>query len=167
MSVQESQVKKEFSYSELCERARLKAAEQEIKKGKGLEFMALRFNVIDKRRELQRQKKITPAESCLLQEIELGTCGARNKKKHMMSQAEFYLEDLSINLGYKKVNKIWSLLKSLEQKTFIIRKPTRSKGLELIGLNPEVFGQILIDKEHEKEKKRHLKLVDNSKLACG
>ena len=153
-----------YTLDELTQKAKEETAKLSSKesKKKGLEFMAIRFNVIDKRRQLQREKAITPAESCLLQEIELGTIGARNKKKNMGSQAEFYLEDLSNNLGYKSVNKIWTLLKSLEKKQLIIRKPTRSKGLELIGLNPAVFGQILIDKEHQKEKKRHLRLVDNS-----
>lgn len=169
MSSDDRQAKKKFTIDELIARARAMSPQQdqntEVKKEekrKGLEFMALRFNVVDKRRELMREKKITPAESCLLQEIELGTIGARNHKKKIGSQSEFYLEDLSSNLGYKSVNKIYALLKSLKKKGYITRNPTRSKGLELIGLNKEVFGQILIDKEHNKEMKRVLRLVHNS-----
>jgi len=124
---------------------------------KGLEFMAIRFNIVDKRRELRSQLK--PAENYLLDEIELATIGGRNEKRTIASEAQLYIEDLSNALGYKEKDKIWSLLKSLQNKKLIIRRPTRSKGLEIIGLNPEIFGQILIDKQDAIERRKHLKLV--------
>lgn len=121
--------------------------------------MALRYNVVDARRELSNKKKITPSEYYLLEEIELGTIGARNSKKMICSKAEFFLADLSKLLGYKTQMKIWALLKSLQAKDLIVREATRSKGREILGLNPDVFGQVLIDKSHLEERIRHLKLV--------
>lgn len=144
---------------------RTAAAPQEQKKGKGLEFMALRLDVAEKHLELAVQKKITPAEDNLLKIIQMGTIGARNSRKHICSKTTFYISDLSDKLGYKTQMKIWALLKSLEKKGYIVREKTKSKGLELIGLNPKIFGgQILSDKQHEKEKKRHLTLVHSK---CG
>lgn len=136
---------------------------EETGKSGGLEFMAIRFNVADKRRNLRVSKEVTPAEYFLLEEIERGTIGAHNAKRMICSEAEFYLKDLAENLGIL-VNKIYVQLKSLQKKNLIVRRSTRSKGLEIIGLNPTEFGQVLIDTQHEIEKKRHLKLaVDNSK----
>lgn len=125
--------------------------------------MALRFNVIDKRRHLWITKAVTPSEYFLLEQIEIGTMGANNSRSTIMSKTEFILEDLSLQLGYKSPMKIWKLLKDLHKKNLITREHTRFKGVEVIGLNPEVFGQVLINKHHELEKTRHLKLVDNSK----
>lgn len=137
---------------------------EEQKKGKGLEFMALRLDVAEKHLELAVQKKITPAEDNLLKIIQMGTIGARNSRKHICSRAEFHISDLSEKLGYKTQMKIWALLKSLEKKKYILREKTKSKGLELIGLNPSIFGgQILAERQYEKEKKRHLRLVSS----CG
>lgn len=133
----------------------------EKQKKKGLEFMSTRFNVAFKRRELRTSKAVTPAEYYLLEEIEMGTYGAQNKKRTISTKAEFYLEDLSKHLGYKEMDKIWRLLKSLHKKNLITREPTRSKGVEVLGLNPAEFGQILIDSQHALEQKRHLKLVKN------
>lgn len=134
----------------------------EEKKG-GLEFMATRYNVIDTRRQLSINKEVTPSEYFLLEEIELGTIGARNKGRQICSKAEFSLDQLSKNLGYKEVNKLWPLLKSLEGKKLIIREKSKYVGFNLLGLNPEKFGQILINTQHEAEQKRKLKLiVDNS-----
>lgn len=121
--------------------------------------MGAQLNVIDKRIELLVSKQITPTESLLLELIHLGTAAARNGKSTICSKAEFFIEDLSSDLGYKSVNKVWTLLKSLHKKNLITREPTRSKGRDIMGLNPEVFGQILIDTQHEVEKRRHLKLV--------
>lgn len=173
MSAQDSQersTEKEFSYAELCERARkiaaeLAAREAELqKKGKGLDFMAYRIDVAKKHFELSVKRKVTPAEGNLLLFLELGTIGAQNSRSQITSKAEFYIEDLSKALGYKEKAKIWRLLKSLHTKGYIIREKTRSKNREILGLNPEVFTQILIDKYHEIDKKRHLRIaVDNTK----
>jgi hypothetical protein len=189
MSVQESQGGYGngggFStYGELCERARKNAAEIEAreaakaekeaaekakaekekeKKGKGLEFMAYKLCVARKHIELSVTKKITPAESNLLRLLEIGTIGAQNSRGYICSKAEFYITDLSVALGYKEKDKIWKILKSLHKKQYIIREKTRTKDREVLGLNPAVFEQILIDKQHETDKKRHLKLaVDNT-----
>jgi hypothetical protein len=127
-------------------------------KKKGLEFMAMRFNIAEKHLELAVTKKITQAEDNLLKVIELGTIGDITSKK------EFFLDDLSEKLGYKTPMKIWKLVKSLETKKLITREKTKSKGREIIGLNPEFFDQVLIQKYHEMDKRKHLKLaVDNSK----
>jgi DNA-binding MarR family transcriptional regulator len=168
MSDQISQGKKEFSYAELCERARLKAAELENsdqtkadKKGKGLEFMAYKLSVARKHIELAVTKKVTPVESNLLRLLEIGTIGAQNGRSHITDKAEFYISDLSKALGYKEKAKIWRVLKSLEKKGYIIREKTRHNDKEILGLNPLVFDQILIDKQHEIARKRHLTLVRN------
>lgn len=165
MSVQDPQQIKEFSYAELCERARKEAEKHkdipEEKKRKGLEFMGLKFNVAEMHLELAIKKLITPAEDNLLKVIEMGTIGARNSRSQISSKAEFYLDDLAEKLGILK-NKIYVHLKSLEKKKYIIREKTRSKGREVIGLNPVVFGQILPDQQHERERRRHLRVVDNS-----
>lgn len=124
--------------------------------------MGLRFNVLDKRYELKRQRIITASESDLLELIILATIGARNAKRTICSKAELAIEDLSDLMGYKTKSKIWSLLKRLHQLKLIVREPTRFKGLEVIGLNPEVFGQILINTQHESETKRSLKCVVNN-----
>lgn len=169
MSKTESQVKKEFSFSELIEKIRQKAEEQhsqgepEQKKGKGLEFMAYKLCVAKKHIELCVTKKITLAESNLLRLLEIGTIGAQNGRSQITDKAEFFISDLSAALGYKKKDKIWTILKSLEKKKYIVREKTRNKDAEILGLNPKVFDQILIDKHHEIAKKRHLKLaVDNT-----
>jgi hypothetical protein len=55
-------------------------------------------------------------------------------------------------------------LKSCHSKNFIIREQTKYRKIEILGLNPEVFGQILIDKYHERDIKNQLQLVvDNSR----
>lgn len=130
----------------------------------GLEFMGLRYNVADIHLELAITKKITPTEDQLLRLIELGTIGARNRKREICSKSEFYLEDLASSLQVRK-NKIYVNLKSLHSKKLIIRKSTRSKGVEILGLNPKIFGQVLPDRQHDAEKKRHLKLVPNQDQA--
>ena len=127
---------------------------------KGLPFMSLQFNVLFKRRQLAINKEVTPSEYYLLEEIEIGTIGARNSKYQICSIAEFDLNSLSYNLGYKEKDKIWKLVKSLHKKGLIIRKKTNIKTKEILGLNPKVFGQVLIDSYHQVEKKRHLKLVE-------
>ncbi len=164
MSDQNSQANKEISFSELCERARQRAAEanqqNEEKKGKGLEFMALRLDVARKHIELAVTKKITPAEDNLLKILELGTIGAQNSRSQISTKAEFFLDDLAMTMGILK-NKVYVHIKSLEAKGYITREKTRSKGREILGLNPVIFGgQILNDQQSEKEKKRHLRLVD-------
>lgn len=154
------------SVGELLEEVKKRAANQptqEIKKGKGLEFMALRLDVAEKHLELAVKKKITPAEDNLLKIIEMGTIGARNSRSQICSKAMVHISDLSEKLGYKEKDKIWKLLKSLYTKGYITREKTRNKDQEVIGLNPKVFGQILAEQQHEREKKRHLRLVDN----CG
>lgn len=152
---------------ELLKEAKKRRQKKQIKqeeKVKGLEFMSTRFNVVMKCRELKKTKFITPAEYFLLEEIQIGTNGGQNQKWTMSSTAEFFLEDLSNNLGYKSMNKIWTLVKSLHQKGLITREYTRSKGREILGLNSKVFGQILIDSQHLLEQQRQLKMVvDNSK----
>lgn len=171
MSVRDSQGRtgegKELSFAELCEQARQRAAKQQKedeKKGKGLEFMAYRIDVARKHFELSVQRKVTPAEGNLLLFLEMGTIGAQNSRSQICSKAEFYIEDLSKALGYKEKAKIWRILKSLHAKNYIIREKTRSKNREVLGLNPSIFSQVLIDKHHEIDKKRHLKLaVDNTK----
>ena len=165
MSVQESQGIKEFSYAELCERARKEAEKHqkniEQKKRKGLEFMGLKLDIAEMHLQLAVKKLITPAEDNLLKIIEMGTIGARNSRSQICSKSEFYLEDLALILGILK-NKVYVHLKSLEKKNYIVREKTRSKGREVLGLNPKVFGQILPDQQHERERRRHLKLVDNN-----
>jgi hypothetical protein len=162
-------VNRQISFAELCERARLyckKNSEAESapgeKKKKGLEFMALRMNVALKHLELAVTKKITPSEDNLIKILELRTIGA------FKSDTEFHISELSALLGYKEKAKIWRILKSLSDKKYIIRTKTHSKDIEILGLNPEIFDQILINKQHEKEKIKRLKIaVDNTKKVCG
>jgi len=128
----------------------------------GLEFMAVRMNVALKKRELAAKKLITPSEYYLIDEIELGTIAAANKKKQICSKAPFDLDYLASQMGIS-LNHLYNHLKSAYLKKFIVREQTQFKKLEILGLNPEVFGQILIDKYHEKEVKNQLHLaVDNS-----
>ncbi len=162
MSDLESQANKPRSFAEICEQARTKAAElaqSDSKKGKGLEFMAYKITVARKHLELSVQRKITPAESNLLRLLELGTVGAQNSRSQICSKSMVQISDVSQRLGYKEKDKIWKLLKSLHTKGYIVREKTRNKDQEILGLNPSVFGQVLADKQHEKEKKRHLRLV--------
>lgn len=127
--------------------------------------MALMFNVEDKHIELEAWKEITPHESLLLRIIRRGTVGSLNKRNDFTIEAEFYLEDLAKKMNVM-VNKIYVYLKSLEKKKLIIRKKTRSRGLEILGLNTDIFGQLLIDSQLKEDQERHLKLVvDNSKKA--
>lgn len=135
--------------------------EQESKR-KGLEFMAIRFNIIEKRRDLRNE--LTPAENYLLDEIELATIGGRNEKRTIASEAEIYLDDLAQLMRYKTKNKIWTLLKSLEKKGLIIRKPTRLTGKEIIGLNPDVFGQLLIDKHDAVERRKSMHTIRGGRV---
>lgn len=137
---------------------------EETGKVGGLEFMSRRFNVVNQVFELAVTKKITPAERNLIDLIEIGTTGAMNEKRQFCTKAEFYLEDLSSALRYKEKAKIWRLLKSLHTKGIITREKTRSKNKELIGLNPEMMGQILTNHLHEEERKRHLKLAVNNSV---
>lgn len=131
------------------------------KKKEGLEFMAIRFNVVERRRKLRFFKQVTPGEYFLLEEIELATIGGQNGKSTIRSSGEFYIKDFATILGIG-FNKVYVQLKSLEAKNLIIRQKTRSKGLEIIGLNPAEFGQILIDSQHALETKKHLKMVVNN-----
>lgn len=124
----------------------------------GLEFMGLRMNVIDKSLELEISKQINPTESLLLRFIQLGTIGGRNRKRQICSYAEFYIKDFG-DLLQTRMNKVYVHLKSLHAKELIIRIPTRSKDIQIIGLNPSVFGQILVNSQHEIEQKKHLSLV--------
>lgn len=130
-------------------------------KGTGLEFLARRMNVSLKLREIRSGRLVKPLEYYMLQEIELGTVGAENPKKRICSKGAFYLEDLSKHLNIL-INKVYVTLRSLEKKELIIREKTRSKGLEILGLNPNFFGQVLIDTSHIRETKSHLKLVKNN-----
>lgn len=116
----------------------------------GPEFMALRANVRRKRREIRRD--LTPRQNYLLDDITEGTVDGWGSK------SEFDLKDLAYGLGVR-VNKIYVLLKELHDQSLITREPTRYPGREILGLNPESFGQILINHQHEKEKKKHLRLV--------
>ena len=122
------------------------------------------MNVAIKKRELAVKKLITPSEYYLLDEIELGTVAAANKKKQICSKAAFDLDYLAglLNIG---LNKLYVQIKSCHEKKFILREQTKYPKLEILGLNPEVFGQILIDKLHEKEIKKQIHLaVDNSQF---
>ncbi len=127
----------------------------------GLMFIALQFNIKDKRKQLRLEKKLSPTEYFLIEEIEAGTIGARNEKREVCSSGDFYLEDLAEAVGIR-MDKLYIALKSIQQKGFILRHPTRSKLKENIGLNPDVFGQLLINKMQDREKTKHLKLVHNS-----
>jgi hypothetical protein len=121
---------------------------------KGPEFMALRFNIIQKRKELR--KVLSYREYCLLEEIIDGTVDKWESK------SKFDLRKLGENLGIR-INKTYVTLKSLTSKKIIIREKTEFKLQETIGLNPDIFGQILIDHQHMLELKKHLSLVvDNS-----
>lgn len=154
------------SIGELLAEAKRRESENEKKesrKGKGLDFMALRLDIAEKHLELCVQKKITPAEDNLLKVIQMASIGARNNRKHICSRTLIQVSELSQKLGYKEKDKIWKLLKSLHTKGYIVREKTINKDVEVIGLNPKFFGQILVEKQHEKEKKRHLTLVSS----CG
>jgi hypothetical protein len=132
-------------------------------KGKGLDFMALRLDVARKHIQLMVKKKITPTESAFLHFLEIHTIGADNSRKQICSKAQIYLEDIASELEIPK-SRVYSILKSLDSKSYIIREKTRSKGLEVLGLNPDVFTQILTDRQHEEERRRNLRLaVDNTK----
>lgn len=118
---------------------------------KGAEFMALRANVREKRRELR--KDLTPSQNYLLDDITEYTVNGWSSTK------EFDLDQLATGLGYKTTDKIYLLLKQLHKKGLIIRKPTKYAKREILGLNPKVFGQVLINHQHETEKRKHLKLL--------
>lgn len=129
----------------------------------GLKYMSAQLNIIDKMDDLEDEKIISSTERRLLNKILLATAAGRNSRGQILTKAELYIEDLSVDLGYKKVNKIWTLLKGLKNKNLITKSRTRSKGKELIGLNPKFFGQILIDSLHADEQRRNLRIVDKLK----
>lgn len=117
--------------------------------------MAVRMNIIRKRREIRHE--LTPSQNYLLDDIMLGTINDWD------SSNQFDLEELANGLGYKSTDKLYLMLKQLANKKIIIRKPTKYPGLEILGLNPEFFGQVLIDHQNALEKNRSLKIVvDNS-----
>lgn len=125
---------------------------------KGLDYMGSRLEIVVKRHQLQKSRDITPTESMLLEKIQIGTVGAQNKRGEISSKNEFYLIHLAQYLQVK-MNKLYVMLKRLETKGLIVRHPTMSKGLEVLGLNPAAFGRILPERQHEDEQKRFLKLV--------
>lgn len=130
--------------------------------------MAIRFNISDTHRWLKRNGLITFSESNLIDEIVLGTVGARNPKSQIVSKMDFHLRQLSNDLGYKDLDKLWRILKSLNSKYLIIREKSDFEGSEILGLNPYFWGQILIDKSHQQEHSRHLKcIVNNSKKSVN
>lgn len=125
---------------------------------KGAEFMSLRYNVRNKRREIRRELK--PLENYLLDDIAEGSINCWATKR------EFDLNDLAAGLGIR-VNRVYSMLKDLHARSIITREPTKYPCLEILGFNESYFGQILTDHQYEIEKKKtHLKvIVDNSKVA--
>lgn len=128
---------------------------------KGLEFMAVRFSIIDTHRWLKRNGFITLSESDLIDEIILGTVGARNPKNQMCSETDFNLKTLAEILGIG-LNKLYVKIKNLNQNYLILKRPSLYSGCEILGLNPYFWGQILIDKSHAVERSRVLKCVINN-----
>lgn len=129
-----------------------KSSKEKLEERKGAEFMSLRCNVIRKRKELR--STLSPRENYLLDDIQEGTIG------DWQSLGEFNLEDLAKGLNIR-MNKIYVLLKNLHTKDIIVREKTKHKKLEMLGLNPNIFGQILSNHQHGIEKKKHLRLVPN------
>lgn len=123
--------------------------------------MAIRFNISDTHRWLKRNGLITFSESNLIDEIVLGTVGARNPKNQMCSETDFNLKTLADNLGIT-TNHVYARLKTLNQKYLVLRKHSDYSGCEILGLNPYFWGQILIDKSHAVERARTLKCVVNN-----
>lgn len=120
----------------------------------GREFMSLRHNVISKRREIRRD--LTPLQNYLLDDITLGTV------YNWKSQNEFDLKELARGLKVPP-NRIYELLKDLEERKLIVRKPTQYRGRETLGLSAEIFGQILSNHQNDIEKVKHLRLVKTDK----
>lgn len=143
MSETESTARKEQE-----QRSSSNTQEGEIKKGP--EFMSLRFNVRAKRREIRRN--LTPLQNYLLDDITEGTVNEWDSKN------EFDLKDLAAGLKVTP-NRVYEMVKDLEALKIIIRKPTRYRGREILGLNPELFGQVLTDHQNDLEKRRHLRVV--------
>lgn len=130
---------------------------------RGLEFMSVRYNIIEVRRKLRNERKITPSENMLLEEIQIGTLFAQNRKSTILKKADLSIATLAERCGYKSTDKIYALLKSLKLKNLIIREESEYKGHEILGLNEEVFGQLLIDSQEEIHNKRnhrnHLQVI--------
>lgn len=116
------------------------------KNKKGPEFMALRRNVLDKRKELKRD--LTPSQGNLLDELIEGTI------YRWRSVAVFSVGELAYNLGYRGKEKVYRNLKVLREKGIIVQTKGWRKWEINLGLNPDIFGQILIDHQLEKEKRR-------------
>lgn len=128
--------------------------QSEAKPKKGPEFMALRFNVRQKRKELR--KDIAPLENYLLDDITEATVNAW-KATH-----DFDINEIARTLGTSR-GRVYAMLSKLKELK-IITDEKKYGRLHSIGLNPEFFGQILIDHQHDLDKKKHLSLaVDNSK----
>lgn len=139
-----------------------KKSSNEKPKGE-ITFMSLQIRVVRTKFNLSVRKVITPMEANVLTLIELGTIGGQNKFNKFCSLGEFDLNEMNQNLNYKDKNKIYGLLKKLTEKGLIHRQHTSFKNLEILGLNPDVFGQILIDSLHKVEQERIRLVVDNSK----
>lgn len=120
-------------------------ATEEFNKKGGSEFMSLKWTVIRVRQILRRD--ISPLQNYLLDDISLGTIYMWKSKN------EFDIRDLATSLNVKP-NRVYELLKDLEEKKVIVREPTRYPKREVLGLNPEMFGQILTETQTQKEKFR-------------
>lgn len=132
--------------------ARFQSVETHIKKGP--EFMAIRFNIRQKRKEIR--KKLAPLENYLLDDITEATVNAW-KTAH-----DFDIHEIATTLGTSR-GRVYAMLSKLKELKIIIDEKKYGR-LHSIGLNPEFFGQILIDHQHDLDKKKHLSLaVDNSK----
>jgi hypothetical protein len=119
-------------------------------KTKGPEYMAMRWNILQKKKEIRRD--IQPLDNFLLDDLIEGTV---NK---WVSESEFDVEDLAAGLK-TGTNRVYASIKKMHAMGLITKRETRYKRRLILGLNPNFFGQILIDHQHQLEKKKHLRLV--------
>lgn len=154
MSIQIAQQQKHLTYSELTEKAKKEAERLQERRENG--FMALRQNVRKKLRELFLIVK--PTEYFVAELICDATVDWKNQYKDI--SLEMLCKQAGIRMDVLKL-----ALKTLSKMNVIKRMvhPTL-KNTETMCLNPEYFGQILINSQKTKDKshlKRHLKIVEN------
>ncbi len=155
MSARNWQEGNAVSFNDLVKRAKIETQKQKEKQEDY--FMALRKNVRIKLRQLYFLVK--PSEYYIAELI----CDGTVDWKHQYEDID--LIELAKNAGVR-MDVLKSALKNLTKMGVIKRTPhPRLRYTETMCLNPEYFGQILIDRQSKADQshlKRHLQLVQNN-----
>jgi DNA-binding MarR family transcriptional regulator len=126
----------------------------EIKKE--IPFMATPLNIFETKRELRKQ--LTPTQCFIVDEIHFA-CVFDNRNFRAAIDLNILAERVGIT-----VKKLFAGLKILEAKGIITRQETPHARIEILGLNEEMFGQVLINSLQEKVDQKLRLVVDNHQM---